>query len=786
MKLSIVIPVYNEAKTLRQIVGQVSSASLPRGWEREIIVVDDASTDDTKAIAAHIKEVHRVHVREYNGGKGAAVKDGLKLVTGDYVLIQDADLEYDPADYINLLQPIVEGKADAVFGSRILNHRNKPFSKLYFWGGIAVAKIFNLFFHTRITDITTCYKVFPASLTEKLIAQPSQGFAFDAIELTHVLIRNSRVAEVPIRYSPRSVAEGKKLQWKHGISCVWSILRIFTKHAYGSTIAFLNSRPYIRTLLVFSLFVSVFTWIYITVSPLSSGDDQFFHFRFAELMRERGFFDSFWNFKSLYFSKMSSNEYFVYYNFLFYLAVLPFTYIQPLFLGMKMYAIVSIALVFTVFYWCIRELGVKRPLLWTVIFFSVTSTSSIWRFLLSRSYTLAPALLILLLYWMYKKNYLGAAAVTFVYVFWHCATFFFPASIAVVYLMFEKFYARALSWKTLFVVAVTTVAAVGASYLFVPGFLAYIKDIIFGIYWETIIGKKVILPEGGEVYPIGFFNYISDNTVLIGMVIVAVCTDVALYIRKKSDMSEGQTIDGLAHFRAALFFISIGFLAGIVIVSGRFSDYFILFAGLYVVLAFNVIVRHVRLDNQTFKKGIVAGLFITLSYLGLNNVLATQATIAYQGAPVEQLSALGSWLSTNTKKGDIVFNVDWSWFAQLYYHSPHNNYIVGLEPRFMYVYNHELYWKWFNLSYYGHVCGDMECPDLFMEARTAFNHPDAAKAWYTKQGDLAAEMLTTEFNTSYVVTSYQHTALNALLDNSPRFKLVYGKNKTHTIYRVEK
>lgn len=229
MKLSIIIPCFNEEKTIKQVLNATCSTLLPPGWDREVIIVDDGSKDGTRDVLRSLKQIHenvKIIYKDRNEGKGSSLKVGFAAASGDYIIIQDADTEYDPQDYAKLLTPILKKEATIVFGSRILEKNNVPFNMVYFYGGLAVTKIFNLFFRTKLGDITTCYKLFPASIVHDLIYLPSNDFVFDAVELTHVLVQSGKIKEVPIRYTARTKKEGKKLNWKHGVRCFFSILRI--------------------------------------------------------------------------------------------------------------------------------------------------------------------------------------------------------------------------------------------------------------------------------------------------------------------------------------------------------------------------------------------------------------------------------------------------------------------------------------------------------------------------------------------------------------------------------
>lgn len=222
LKLSILIPCYNEPDTVGSVIESVSMVPLPPHWEREIIVIDDGSNAETKTAlrnALHAYPSVRVLTRSENGGKGAALKTGFRAASGDYLVIQDADKEYEPADIATMLTYITPEKETVVFGSRNLSDNNVPGRFFYYWGGRAVNTLFNIAFGTSLTDLTTCYKLFPRSYLAELEKQPSNDFVFDAIELSRVIARNG-VVEVPIRYRARNTAHGKKLRASDGIRCI--------------------------------------------------------------------------------------------------------------------------------------------------------------------------------------------------------------------------------------------------------------------------------------------------------------------------------------------------------------------------------------------------------------------------------------------------------------------------------------------------------------------------------------------------------------------------------------
>lgn len=223
MKLSVVIPVYNEKNTISPILQRVKDADA--GMEKEIVIVDDFSTDGTREILKSISDPDiRIFYHEKNQGKGAALQTGFSQIHGDIVLVQDADLEYDPGEYSRLLQPIIQGKADAVYGSRFLSG---PRPVLRFWhslGNKMLTLYFNMISNLNFSDMATCYKVIKREILEKITLK-SKRFGFDP-EITLKLAKlKCRIYEVPISYVGRKYSEGKKINWKDGIAAFFHIIR---------------------------------------------------------------------------------------------------------------------------------------------------------------------------------------------------------------------------------------------------------------------------------------------------------------------------------------------------------------------------------------------------------------------------------------------------------------------------------------------------------------------------------------------------------------------------------
>jgi glycosyltransferase involved in cell wall biosynthesis len=237
MKISIVIPVYNEARTLREAIQRVAAVD----FEKEIVIVDDGSTDGSREMLVDLREKGldswlprpesrknrnevRVHLQPHNRGKGAALREGFALTTGGIVVIQDADLEYDPRDILPLIQPIVDGDADVVFGSRFTGG---PHRVLYFWHMVmnrGLTLVSNMLNDLNLTDMETCYKAFRTEVI-KAVAIEEDRFGIEPELTAKVAKMNLRIYEIPVSYRGRTYADGKKIGWKDGVRAMYCIVK---------------------------------------------------------------------------------------------------------------------------------------------------------------------------------------------------------------------------------------------------------------------------------------------------------------------------------------------------------------------------------------------------------------------------------------------------------------------------------------------------------------------------------------------------------------------------------
>ena len=224
--LSILMPVYNEAKTIHEIIDRVMAADIGE-VRKELIIVDDGSKDGTRDVLRDLSQnsPHRIYFHGQNMGKGAALRTALHYATGDIILVQDADLEYDPAEYAELIKPVIEGKADVVYGSRLTGGKvARAFNFWHYLGNKLLTFITNILYNAILSDMETCYKVFRADVIKSFQIK-SNRFDFEPEITAKVLKRRYKLYEMPISYYGRDFAEGKKITWRDGFAAVWALVK---------------------------------------------------------------------------------------------------------------------------------------------------------------------------------------------------------------------------------------------------------------------------------------------------------------------------------------------------------------------------------------------------------------------------------------------------------------------------------------------------------------------------------------------------------------------------------
>ncbi len=223
-KLSVIVPIFNERNTVVEVLRRMRAVDLPDGIEREIIVVDDGSTDGTREVLRQLADsTVRIVLHDVNRGKGAALRTGFTHATGEYILVQDADLEYDPEDWPKLLNPVLRGRARVVYGSRFTGERRNMLL-LHWIGNRFLSMTTNVLYNTTLSDMETCYKLIDRTLVEEMNLQASR-FDIEAEITAKILKRGVRIYEVPISYSGREFEEGKKITWRDGFSALYTLIK---------------------------------------------------------------------------------------------------------------------------------------------------------------------------------------------------------------------------------------------------------------------------------------------------------------------------------------------------------------------------------------------------------------------------------------------------------------------------------------------------------------------------------------------------------------------------------
>jgi glycosyltransferase involved in cell wall biosynthesis len=223
-KLSVIVPVYNERNTVVEVLRRMRAVELPDGIDREIIVVDDGSTDGTRDVLNQLSDsTVRILLHEHNRGKGAAVRTGIEVASGDYVLIQDADLEYDPEDWPKLVAPVMRGRAQVVYGSRFTGERRNMLF-LHWIGNRMLSFVTNVLYNTTLSDMETCYKLVDRVLLLDLELRCNR-FDIEPEITAKILKRRIRIYEVPISYTGREFDEGKKITWRDGFAALWTLAK---------------------------------------------------------------------------------------------------------------------------------------------------------------------------------------------------------------------------------------------------------------------------------------------------------------------------------------------------------------------------------------------------------------------------------------------------------------------------------------------------------------------------------------------------------------------------------
>jgi hypothetical protein len=546
------------------------------------------------------------------------------------------------------------------------------------------------------------------------------------------------------------------------------------------------SRDYIKIISVFLFFFFCFTYIYLTNEKLASLDDQVFSIRYAELIKENGV-NVFTNFPWLHFSKITQGQQLFSYNFIFYITLTLFTFCEPLFLGIKFYGVVFASLSFSVLFLFFLKTKIRHPFFWVFSLFAIVNSAYIWKLLMARSFTIAPALLLLEIYFLHRKRYWSVFFVSVIYFFWHSATFFFPLFVAILFFAFNNLYTKRSNWKAVY----GSLVGILFSFIFIAatfsldGFVSFIVA-NFGIFKDIIFGKEVQISQGVELNPINALDFVRTHGLIVVLFIISAAFQIYNYIdsKRKHPDSFGESESEIATMKSTLFFLSLFFFLGSFL-SGRNVDFFVYFSMAFIALSFNYFIQNVEWKSVVVKKSFFFGIMIVAIYFATSSILDIKTGISNVG-PLDVIQGSAEWLKNNTEKGDIIFTPTMNFFPYLFYYNSDNYYMVGAEPKLFYDYDSKMYWAWWNISNNGFLCFQEKCLELEAKRNLMFRNENKKEEWAKQQGVGIAEYIKKYFNSKYILTSNDFSALNLVLENSDRFERVFEDKiyKKYSIYRI--
>lgn len=524
---------------------------------------------------------------------------------------------------------------------------------------------------------------------------------------------------------------------------------------------------FIFYLLLFSFYFFLYTF--------TSTDDQFFNIRLAQKISVEGF-SVLQNFNE--FSEVAPRPWV--FNILFYYLLIPFTWFHPLELGIKVFAVTSLAFTFTALFFFLEKNNVKRAFPWLLLgvgfFFA---PPDLWHFLMARAFVLVPALLVLLLYFLQTKNYGVLFFLSFLSFFLHTATFFLPLVVGVIFSVFSWQSERRPAWLSLLSIFGGTTTALLLGVAFIPGFFPVVWDFWDSLYKIVVsfhVSSLVQIDEGIESYPTTLFDIFLHHAILIALLIMFTGSYVASFFEaNKKRESFGNPVN------LTLMTLSILFLLG-TFVTKRNLDFFFTFSVLFLLLSLSAFLETIKFN---IKKVHIFSLIIVFLIALTSQILAIMDMIAATSNH-QSIQGAAQWAREHTEEGSIVFNPTMNFFPTFYfYNEGHNRVIVGIEPRDLYNTNQRKYWLWYNLSNYGVICEEQKCTkEIALRDEMLQSQKDQ---WYRENGERVKDIFLNEFSTNLILVRADFTFLQSLLENSPAFEEVYATPvvRTYILYRAK-
>ncbi len=514
-----------------------------------------------------------------------------------------------------------------------------------------------------------------------------------------------------------------------------------------------HALPFWGKLVIAYMFFFLLFSAYFLLPSFTSLDDQFFSIKFAELIRERGM-EAFSHFD--WFSAVGSYAWHA--NILFYIFLIPFTFVEPLELGIKLYAVASLSFTFCVTYAFFSVLRKRSAFVLTLALLAIFFIPlTIWHLLMARAFVILPALLLLELIFLLRKRYVSAAILAFLYFFWHVGTFFFPLVVAVVYAVALIFEGK--PWNRWIILAplVGTSAAMVLGGFLLPGFASGFLEsflTILRIISDTGFSGKAVVQEGGEVYPLNVFDLYGLAPVLMGLFIFFLVKDTKGYLSHSKD-ERGSVFQHDAVW-GTLFILSIVFLLG-TLITKRMLDFFFVFSSVFLLYRLRYIFDLWRKEQTV---NIAIGVVI---FFGLSTNLLLVGDQVSQIKRYTLIRGAAEWLIKNSERGSIVFNPTMNYFPTFFFFNGyHNRFIIGIEPRLLYEADPEKYWLWYHVSNEGKVCDRQTCGSDALLGKDI-----------QEKGLVVSRMMRTEFSAQFVIVSGEFTSLLEIMRGSTAFQRVY-------------
>jgi hypothetical protein len=535
-----------------------------------------------------------------------------------------------------------------------------------------------------------------------------------------------------------------------------------------------NSNEYFSFVAVFLFFLVLNTLIYFTVSNVSSGDDQWFYFKMAYLLRTEGW-GAIVHFKGAYFTELVQGGY-AYAFGLYHYFLIPFTFFSNKIVGLKLSGLFFASLVPALTYSTLRKFDFKNSLVWvTTFFYALASVNFTFRLFLNRPFVLDGALLMLEIYLINKKKYWAIFFVSLINTWWHPATFWLPLVLVSCFEVIRLMHKRKLDLR---LIGASIAGSLGGFMFFPPHshtFLSplnpfYFIKTLFSFVYGLGSGPKII--EGAENYKGDIFGLLGQSEILLILLVFYIVFSVIIYLNRRNN---GEDLDGREDriiLRESVFFITSIVFLGFVF-SKRFEDLLVPIVLLASLIAFQMLwdSGYLKVESMVVKKIIRYSFLVLLAIFVSNRILDIRNTI---GSDKKFLNyeKVGNWLKNNTQQGEIVFNTDFGQFNRLFFYDSWNNYIVGLEPKNLYEYDQEYYWLWHNITLNGAASDKANYAE---EAKGIFDGKgeEDAKTIMLKNAHDIALTVKNIFKSEYIFFD-QDTFLRRELDkDSDEYELAY-------------